>query len=155
MTAMLAFRGRPTDADRSVKSLIVACLGNFLPFALILDRRTAELTPLPALLQIGGLALALAAVFSLRTRVSIAPGNRGVCESGAYRLVRHPMYLAAIVGQLGLVLEYFSAFNFSVLLAAGVFKLAMIRNEERLLNADAQYREYRRRVGFRLIPGVY
>lgn len=154
MAAMLTLRGQPRAADRSVSSLLAAWAGNFLPFLLVLESRNTSLGSLPLAVQTVALLLSTAAILSLRTRVSIAPGNRGICTSGLYRYARHPMYSSAILGQAAVVMEYPSLLNFTVLLAASAFKWRMIANEEKLLLRDQEYVEYCKTVRHKVIPGV-
>lgn len=94
----------------------------------------------------------------LRRSLSIYPAPLSDAElvlRGPYRLVRHPMYLAVILGTLGLAL---AALNPTALLASLVFVpffMAKSGHEEDLLIEQyPQYREYRSTVTYRLIPWV-
>ena len=154
MMNMLAFRGRAKQADRSVRVLLVSWVGNFLPFTLVLNASDQHDISAAIAIELVAVILSIWAALSLRTSVSIAPGNRGVKTGGAYRWVRHPMYTSVILGQLGLLIQYPSAVNVTIFSISIAFKLLMIRNEERLLNGDPAYSQYRARVPMRFIPGV-
>ena len=74
---------------------------------------------------------------------------------GVYGVVRHPMYLAALLFYAGLLAGSISAAAAVVWLVAIVFYLYIARHEEGLLIATRgqEYEEYRRRVPM-LIPGL-
>jgi protein-S-isoprenylcysteine O-methyltransferase Ste14 len=79
-----------------------------------------------------------------------------VASGGPYRVVRHPMYSAAILFFLGVPLLLGSWWG---LAAAPVFVAALaVRTlgEERMLRSDlAGYDDYARRVRFRFVPGLW
>ena len=85
----------------------------------------------------------------------ILPGNRGIVSRGPFRLVRHPIYAGWFLLTVGYLASYPSGLNFLITLATLPFMMWRIRMEEALLDADPEYRHYRRLVRFRLLPGVY
>lgn len=108
-----------------------------------------------AALQVAGICWQLFAKVSLRRSFGILPANRGVVSHGAYRFVRHPMYLGYFVMDMGFLLTNFGLQN--VLVYGGQFALQAVRisREERLLSADERYRAYKGKVRYRVIPGVF
>jgi protein-S-isoprenylcysteine O-methyltransferase Ste14 len=108
-----------------------------------------------AALQVAGIGWQLFAKASLRRSFGILPANRGVVSHGAYRFVRHPMYLGYFVMDMGFLLTNFGLQN--VLVYAGQFVLQAVRvsREERLLSSDESYRIYKGKVRFRVIPGLF
>ena len=79
-----------------------------------------------------------------------------VCDSGPYRIVRHPGYAGNILPLLGIVLALGSVWAF--IPAAVALIIAVIRTvlEDHTLQEELPgYREYTQRVRYRLIPGVY
>jgi protein-S-isoprenylcysteine O-methyltransferase Ste14 len=117
-------------------------------------RRTtflAGVVPLPA--RLVGLALALvAATLLVRSGHTVVGGGRrseGVVSSGAFRYVRHPLYLGSVLFYLGLA---FSTGSLSALALTGVafaFYDHIASHEERWLEAryGEAYRTYRSRTG--------
>lgn len=82
--------------------------------------------------------------------------DQKVISTGPYALVRHPMYLGAVVLFAGTPLALASLWSAAAsLLLIGVV-IARLLDEERYLVKDLPgYAEYRRRVRHRLVPGVW
>ena len=79
-----------------------------------------------------------------------------VCDSGPYRIVRHPGYAGNILPLLGIVLAFGSVWT--LIPAAVALIITVIRTvlEDQTLQEELSgYREYARRVRYRLIPGIY
>lgn len=108
-----------------------------------------------ATLQLIGIFWQLFAKFSLRRSFGILPANRGVVSSGAYRFVRHPMYLGYFVMDIGFLLANFGLQNVLVYSCQFALQVGRIVREERLLSEDGRYQVYRAKVRFRVIPGVF
>ncbi len=79
-----------------------------------------------------------------------------VCDSGPYRIVRHPGYAGNILPLPGMVLALSSVWT--LIPAAVALVIMVIRTflEDRALQGELPgYREYALRVRYRLIPGIY
>jgi len=105
-------------------------------------------------LQLLGLAGIAGGLLSLRRSFAVAPANRGVRDTGMYRLVRHPIYLSELLLLLGVVLANPTLGNLLILLCECGLQLARASAEEQFLSSDPVYRAYRERVRYRLIPGI-
>jgi protein-S-isoprenylcysteine O-methyltransferase Ste14 len=93
--------------------------------------------------------------FSSVVRIQTDRGHE-VCDSGPYRIVRHPGYAGNILPLLGIVLALSSLWT--LIPAAVALVIAVIRTtlEDRALQEELPgYQEYARRVRFRLFPGIY
>lgn len=112
-----------------------------------------------------GIALIVAAVVIgvwalglLRRSLTIYPAPMSDAElvlRGPYRLVRHPIYLAVILGTIGLALAALSPFALVAALVFVPFFMAKSGHEEDLMIEQfPEYREYRSAVPYRLIPWV-
>ena len=79
-----------------------------------------------------------------------------VVDTGLYGVVRHPMYVGALIMMVGMPLALDSYWGL-VTLAPGVAVLALrIVDEEKLLRHDlAGYDAYTQQVRYRLLPGVW
>ena len=100
-------------------------------------------------------ALAENRFFSSTVRIQTDRGHV-VCDSGPYRIVRHPGYAGNILPLLGIVLALGSVWT--LIPAAVALIIAVIRTalEDRTLQKELPgYRDYARRVRYRLIPGIY
>ncbi len=93
--------------------------------------------------------------FSSVVRIQTDRGHV-VCDSGPYRIVRHPGYAGTILPLLGIVLALGSLWT--LIPAAVALVIAVIRTalEDRTLQEELPgYQEYTRRVRYRLFPGIY
>jgi hypothetical protein len=110
---------------------------------------------LSALLMIGGIVFQIYAKLTLRFSFGVAPANRGLIVGGPYRFVRHPIYLAYLMSQVGFLLLNPTLWNVSLYTISLILQLLRIQAEERLLSRDPGFAAFRDRVRFRLIPGVW
>jgi len=93
--------------------------------------------------------------FSSVVRIQTDRGHV-VCDSGPYRIIRHPGYAGNILAPLGIVLALSSLWT--LIPAAVALVIAVIRTalEDRTLQEELPgYKEYARRVRYRLFPGIY
>jgi protein-S-isoprenylcysteine O-methyltransferase Ste14 len=93
--------------------------------------------------------------FSSMMRIQTDRGHV-VCDSGPYRIVRHPGYAGSLLAMPGIVLALGSVWTFipvGIALVVSVIRTAL---EDRTLQEELPgYREYASRVRYRLFPGVY
>jgi len=102
-----------------------------------------------------GWALAENRFFSTMVRIQTDRGHM-VCDSGPYGIVRHPGYAGNILALPGMVLAFGSVWTIIPAIVALI--IAMIRTtlEDKTLQEELPgYRDYVRRVHYRLIPGVF
>jgi protein-S-isoprenylcysteine O-methyltransferase Ste14 len=102
-----------------------------------------------------GWALAENCFFSSVVRIQADRGHV-VCDSGPYRIVRHPGYAGNILPLAGIVLALGSVWT--IIPAAAAVVIAVLRTalEDRTLQEELPgYREYALRVRYRLFPGIY
>jgi len=87
--------------------------------------------------------------------VDIFAGQR-VVSSGPYAVVRHPQYAGALFYLVGIPLALGSWWGLLVIAAMCPFLIWRLRDEERVLSEGLPgYAQYRNRVRWRLIPGIY
>lgn len=101
---------------------------------------------------VAGMTISALALVDLWDSFSIAPANRGVKTGGMYRIVRHPMYLGYIISLWSVALAQATVWNVVICVVFLLLTLFRIALEERVLCQDEAYRDYRRRVRFRLLP---
>lgn len=162
-------RGNPAAAgpDRAFRALLgIFVLGHLVVAALDTGRfHWSDTVPFPLrIVGVVGYAGSLAFVlWAMRTNRFFVPAvriqeERGhhVVSSGPYRLVRHPGYLGSAAGAILGALALGSWLAFVPLLGAFAVLVARTAFEDRFLHAGlAGYREYSRRVRYRLLPGIW
>ena len=100
-------------------------------------------------------ALAENRFFTSVVRIQTDRGH-AVCDTGPYRLVRHPGYAGNILALFGIVLALSSAWT--LIPATVALIIAVIRTvlEDRVLQDELPgYSDYAQRVRYRLIPWLY
>ena len=100
-------------------------------------------------------ALAENRFFSSMVRIQTDRGHV-VCDSGPYRIVRHPGYAGNILPLPGIILALSSLWT--LIPAALALIIIVIRTalEDRTLQEELPgYRDYAQRVRYRLFPGIY
>ena len=82
--------------------------------------------------------------------------NQKVIDTGVYGIVRHPMYSATLLLFLTMPLVLGSIYSFIIFLAYPLIIAKKIKGEEEFLEKElAGYREYKRKVKYRLIPFIW
>ncbi len=160
-------RGGPTAETRMVQKVVIA--GWYLSLAAMvvvsaLDHRFGW-SPVPtAICLVGdvlvavGLGVAMLVVIQnsyAAATVQVEAGQKLV-STGLYGLVRHPMYTGNVITMVGIPLALGSYWGL-VFVVPGLIVLALrIRDEEKLLQEGMDgYREYTRKVRYRLVPCMW
>ena len=99
--------------------------------------------------------LSLACLISLGRRFGVFPALRDLQTRGPYRLVRHPMYLAYVVADIGYNLQEWNFGTVLLVVAGWASLLYRIHAEERILSQDARWSNYVALVRHRLLPGLW
>jgi protein-S-isoprenylcysteine O-methyltransferase Ste14 len=102
-----------------------------------------------------GMLLSIWGKLTLWRSFGLVAANRGVVQTGPYRVVRHPIYSGYVVVYAAFILAYPSVRNLASELSATVLIVIRIIAEERVLSADPAYQAFKARVPFRLIPGLF
>jgi protein-S-isoprenylcysteine O-methyltransferase Ste14 len=153
--------------DKVLAPLTALSIGYPLMIVAGLDHRFGWSPVFPLwLILIGIFLIALGYAFSVWafvenrffTTVVRIQKERGhvVCDSGPYRILRHPGYAGNILPLPGIVLALSSLWT--LIPAAVALVIIVIRTalEDRTLQEELPgYQEYARRVRYRLFPGIY
>ena len=79
-----------------------------------------------------------------------------VVSTGLYGLVRHPMYVGALIMMVGMPLALASYWALLTIIPGMLVFAARISDEEKALRQDLDgYEEYTEKVQYRLVPGVW
>jgi protein-S-isoprenylcysteine O-methyltransferase Ste14 len=93
--------------------------------------------------------------FSSVVRIQVDRGH-AVCDRGPYRIVRHPGYAGNILPLLGIALALSSMWTLFPAMVALIITVIRTTLEDQTLQEELPgYRDYARRVRYRLIPGIF
>ncbi len=82
--------------------------------------------------------------------------DQKVIDTGLYAAVRHPMYAAALLMFLSIPLVLGSLISFAVFLGFIPIFVLRIKNEEKVLEEGLPgYRDYEKKVRYRLLPHIW
>lgn len=159
LLAAYSFWVRRTASEPTLMSEVLVPTVTFLMPFLVLNLGLAIEQPysLPALFPIAifGLAWAFVSLSYLRRSFAVLPTVRGVVVGGPYGLVRHPLYLGEVLYLFGAMMLAFSLLSLALFALTLLLLKWRIEMEERKMMTHAEYREYRSRVRYRLLPFVY
>lgn len=151
--AFFLVRKLPQSVSNAPFDWIVAVVGTFSSFLFL----PADWGVVPAAKYavVVGSGLTILGMVSLNRSFAIVPANREIKTAGMYRFVRHPLYASYLVMLTSYVLANTTFEN--VLVFAFVMGCMFIRmfREEKHLALDAEYRNYMRKVRYRLIPFIF
>jgi protein-S-isoprenylcysteine O-methyltransferase Ste14 len=152
-------RALPEAQDRSLPTMVAIVIAYAYSYAQVIY---LGWVPGMAASPVGGLVLvtlsaclSCASLLSLGRLFGVRPALRGLVTKGPYRIVRHPMYLAYVVGDIGYNLEEWNAATVLMVLAGWASLVWRIQAEDRVLSKDSRWTTYAARVPYRLIPGVW
>jgi protein-S-isoprenylcysteine O-methyltransferase Ste14 len=152
-------RPSPVVQDLSLPSTASVVVAYAYPYAQVVYLRWVPGEPAwPA----GGLALvtlgaclSLASLLSLGRRFGVFPALRSLTTRGPYRFVRHPMYLAYVLADIGYNLQEWNSGTALLVMAGWASLLYRIQAEERMLSHDAKWSAYVASVRYRLLRGIW
>ncbi len=91
----------------------------------------------------------------LSRTIEVQEGQK-VIDTGLYGIVRHPMYSATLLLFLSMPIVLGSLWSFLIFLVYPFIIAARIKDEEKFLEEELEgYREYKKKVKYRLIPFIY
>jgi protein-S-isoprenylcysteine O-methyltransferase Ste14 len=156
----IALTRRPPEAyDHSFPSSAAVVAAYAYPYAQVAYLRWVPGNPAwPAgglLLVTLAACLSLASLLSLGRRFGVFPALRGLVTRGPYRLVRHPMYLAYVIADLGYNFQEWNFGTALMVMAGWASLIYRIQAEDRILSQDAQWSAYAASVRYRLLPGIW
>jgi len=156
----LAFaRRRPTVQDHSVRSGLAVIASYAYPYAQIL---WLGWSPGESASQSAGLAVvtvaavwSLASLVSLGTSFGIRPALRKLVTRGSYRVVRHPIYAAYMLSDIGYNLQEWNVGSLLLTFVGWLSLFYRIHAEEQVLAEDTLWSSYTGIVRYRLVPKLW
>lgn len=157
LTAGLLFLFRSQPQKNAAMRDTLLCLGSVVlgGWALALAPAYDTWPAFAAWLFAGAGVMAILSLVGLGRSFAVLPSLRQVVDRGPYRLVRHPAYAAESLMVIASVLAHPSVAAAAVALIAVALVVTRIRIEERFLGETSDYRAYRDRVRYRLVPGIW
>lgn len=113
------------------------------------------LTGTSVLIQSVGILGMIFSLCSLGRSFGVIPANRRIKISGAYKLVRHPVYTSEMLFYFGFLIGNISVFNFCAILLILSGQLYRAASEEILLSKEKIYSTYMAIVPYRFFPKIY
>jgi protein-S-isoprenylcysteine O-methyltransferase Ste14 len=156
LACLVLFRAPPRHVRLSVPVMLAAVVSNghfaLFDFETPTNRVTAGAG---SVLLVGAVYLAAYAHLVLGRSFSILPAVRELRTRGPYRVVRHPIYLALIVTDVGLVLSRPDLRTVCLALLGITAHVVRVLQEESMWLRFSTYRQYRQRTRYRLVPFVF
>ena len=149
----LLARRRTEKISLSTRDWGIAFAGTLSPL-LVVNPEKVFLPELGLIVLLIGFFFHFGAKLGLRRSFGIVPADRGIKSRGLYAIVRHPMYLGYLISHIGFLIAAPSLWNAAAYSICWSFLFGRIFLEERFLSASPEYRAYRSKVRYRLIPGV-
>jgi protein-S-isoprenylcysteine O-methyltransferase Ste14 len=151
---LFVLRSPASRTSTSAWSWFTTVGGTFAPFLLRPTGAESDLA-IGQIVQAAGAVMAILSLASLNRSFGLLPAVRSVRSGGAYRVVRHPLYAAYTVQNLGYLASNLSGWNCVVVALALAFQVLRVLNEERLLSSEPTYRVYMDRTRWRLVPYLF
>jgi protein-S-isoprenylcysteine O-methyltransferase Ste14 len=152
-------RRPPRAQDFSWLSTLACIVAYTYPYAQILYlgivSGSSAWPQLGYILVVVAAGVSLASLLTLGRWFGIRPALRGLAQTGPYRLVRHPLYLAYLLADVGFNCAEWNGGTVLLTAVGWASLLYRIRAEERILAQDVGWVAYVRAVRFRLLPGLW
>jgi protein-S-isoprenylcysteine O-methyltransferase Ste14 len=102
-----------------------------------------------------GALLSIVSLWTLGPRFGIRPALRGLTAHGTYGIVRHPMYLSYVLGDVGYNLQECNLGTAALVITGWIAMIYRIDSEERVMAQHPQWAAYTNAVRSRLLPGIW
>ncbi len=162
-----SIRSKNSRLDAALLIILTLCAIGIIGTGVLVNLGLAEITFSPNLMiTLAGTTFTISGIAGMfycrhylgrfwTAETNLSQGHR-IIDTGPYHFVRHPIYTFAILMYIGLGLVFpslWAAFLAGVIVVAYVLKA---KDEDHYLEQNLPgYQEYKRRVRYRLIPGVW
>jgi protein-S-isoprenylcysteine O-methyltransferase Ste14 len=136
---------------------IAAFVGSYMPWTITFFGKTDQALPnlLSTACVLIGMIMVLVTIRHLGRSFSLVPQARSVVQTGPYRWIKHPLYLAEEIAILGVVLQDLTPVTVIVLVLHIGVQVCRILYEEDLLRRNCpEYSSYEA-SRWRLIPHIW
>ncbi|MFT4074433.1 MAG: isoprenylcysteine carboxylmethyltransferase family protein [Asticcacaulis sp.] len=148
---------RPFIQDHNAFYMALAIAASFLVPLFIQAPENQAIAPkfLTFGLAIFGGLWTIFAKVSLGRSFGILAANRTVKIKGAYKFLRHPIYVGYFAMDIAFLLDHFVMVNFLILVTISIMQVLRALREEQVLSKDESYRSYCQATPYRFIYGVF
>jgi len=147
LATLFLIRKSPIAGRASPLAMAVALAGTFIMWIALAQPTTTDdwrVLAISDLFSATGLAFSMYALGALRFCFGLAPEARGLVTDGAYRIVRHPVYLGEFVALFGALLPVLAPFTTLIFGAFCALQVCRAALEESVLSETfAGYTAYR------------
>ena len=158
LLALLIITRSPAKAQADgLLPRIAAFVGTYLPWTITFFGKTDQALPnlVSTACVLIGTIMMLVTIRHLGRSFSVVPQARSVVQTGPYRWIKHPLYLAEEIVILGVVLQYLTPVTVIVLVLHISVQVCRILYEEDLLRRNCpEYSSYEA-SRWRLIPFIW
>jgi protein-S-isoprenylcysteine O-methyltransferase Ste14 len=158
LLALLIMTRSPAKAQADgLLPRIAAFAGTYLPWTISFFGKTDQALPNLASTAcvLVGMIMMLVTIRHLGGAFSLVPQARSVVQTGPYRWIKHPLYLAEEVAVLGVVLQFLTPVTVAVfVLHIGIQVCRIVYEEDLLRRTCPEYSSYEA-SRWRLIPYVW
>jgi protein-S-isoprenylcysteine O-methyltransferase Ste14 len=152
-------RPHPKVWDYSMASSVAVGVAYLYPYAQVIYLRWSPgYVAWPAaglILVMVAAALSLVSLLTIGKLFGVRPALRGLVTRGPYRIVRHPIYLSYVIGDIGYNLQEWNFVTLLLVLVGWASLLYRIRAEERVISQHDEWPSYAALVRHRLLPGIW
>jgi len=157
--AIALTRRAPAVQDHSLRASAAVAVSYGYPYAQVIYLQRIpgwSLWPEGGIVLItGGALLSVVSLCILGRRFGIRPALRGLTMQGTYRVVRHPIYLSYVLGDIGYNLQECNLGTAALVMTGWLAMVYRIEREERVMARHPQWAAYTKAVRYRLLPGVW
>jgi protein-S-isoprenylcysteine O-methyltransferase Ste14 len=157
MFYLFVSRKAAETASHDWKHWVIAIGATCLPFFMTVSMQAAykPLFMVSIPIQYIAIVLMIIAMSQLGQSFGIIAAHREVKIHGLYQVVRHPLYASELCFMLGLVLQYPTLENGTIIGLLIACITLRILEEEHLLTQVPLYQAYKKQVRYRIIPGLF
>jgi protein-S-isoprenylcysteine O-methyltransferase Ste14 len=152
-------RPQPKVWDYSIASSVAVGIAYVYPYAQVIYLRwSVGHVGWPAaglVLVTLAAGLSLVSLLAMGRFFGIRPALRGLVTSGPYKIVRHPMYLSYVLGDIGYNLQEWNSVTLLLVSMGWASLVYRIRAEERVISQHAEWPAYVALVRYRFLPGLW
>jgi protein-S-isoprenylcysteine O-methyltransferase Ste14 len=158
LLALLIMTRPPAKAEADgLLPRIAAFVGTYMPWTITFFGKTDQALPnlVSTACVLIGMIMVLVTIRHLGRSFSLVPQARSVVQTGPYRWIKHPLYLAEEIAILGVVLQDLTLVTLIVLVLHIGVQVCRILYEEDLLRRNCpEYSSYEA-SHWRLIPHIW